>query len=323
MPAGVIGFDGVLQAVRAVIRLDEPIDPEVAATAAASTRGTTRPPPSVPGPSAKSDRDSPDLPAAPKKKKELEALLHEDQQTQVAAPAAASASSEAAAPAAATASSEVAVPAAAPTRGMPPTDDPYTEPEADYGEETDVDAEGEPPIGKEIVEGLEKIAEESAKEEDDLAEVMEIGAGVADAMEERKKHRTEEQEAAPAVAAADAAPTRDPNTRRRLPRSRILVTKGDGSEKYVLVQAATESVAAIEEVLDARRRAIEHEAWDRFRASTPEEARQKLVESGDICLVRARDGHQYMVLSGKLQKRSRYYAFCDWASTPDGDWPVS
>ena len=32
------------------------------------------------------------------------------------------------------------------------------------------------------------------------------------------------------------------------------------------------------------------------------------------------DGLNYLVLDFALQKRSRYYAFEAWASTPEGDW---
>ena len=32
------------------------------------------------------------------------------------------------------------------------------------------------------------------------------------------------------------------------------------------------------------------------------------------------EARKYMVFDCELQKRARYYAFQDWANTPEGDW---
>ena len=34
----------------------------------------------------------------------------------------------------------------------------------------------------------------------------------------------------------------------------------------------------------------------------------------------SRGRHNYLVIDGQLQKRSRYYIFRGWANTPDGKW---
>ena len=134
-----------------------------------------------------------------------------------------------------------------------------------------------------------------------------------------KKQRTEEPEAAPAEAAAAAASTRGPS-RRQTMKSRIIVHKKDGSEKYSLVRAATEMVAEIDRVIAARNRAIMDEARELFGASTPEDARRVLVTHRRACLAQGgQDRHCDLVLNFALQKRSRYFAFEDWASTPEGD----
>eukprot|EP00974_Lingulodinium_polyedra_P101441 9827652-Lingulodinium_polyedra.AAC.1 len=87
--------------------------------------------------------------------------------------------------------------------------------------------------------------------------------------------RSAEAEAGPAEAAAAtaAASTRGPE-RRQAMKSRIIVQKQDTFEKYSLVRSATETVAEIDRVLEARNRAIADEAWEHFGASTPEDARR-------------------------------------------------
>ena len=151
--------------------------------------------------------------------------------------------------------------------------------------------------------------------------------GQEDAMEESqerehgpmlKKTRTNEAEAALAQAAAAAASTHGP-LRRQAMKSRIVVHKRDGSEKYSLVLSATETVAEIDRVIAARDRAIMDEARELSDASTLADARRILVQRGRACLARGSDGLNYLVLDFALQKRSRYYAFEDWASTPEGD----
>ena len=69
-------------------------------------------------------------------------------------------------------------------------------------------------------------------------------------------------------------------------KSRIIVHKKDGSEKYSLVRAATDTVAEIDRALAARDRAIMDEAWEKFGASTPEDARRELVTHRRACLAR-------------------------------------
>ena len=104
-------------------------------------------------------------------------------------------------------------------------------------------------------------------------------------------------------------------------KSRIIVQKEGSSEKYSLVCAATQTEAEIDRVLEARARAIFDEARDFFGASTPEDARLRLVQAGRACVVTGSRGRlNYLVIDGQLQKRSRYYIFRDWAETPDGKW---
>ena len=147
----------------------------------------------------------------------------------------------------------------------------------------------------------------------------------------QKKRKTEEPEAASAEAAAAAASTRGAPaatastpgapSRRQAMKSRIIVHKKDGSEKYSLVRSATETVAEINGVIAARNRAIMDEARELYGAETPPDARSSLVLHGRACLAQGgQDHHWYLVLDFELQKRSRYYAFQDWASTPEGDW---
>ena len=130
-----------------------------------------------------------------------------------------------------------------------------------------------------------------------------------------KKMRTEEPEAAPAEAAAAAASTRGP-LRREAMKSRIIVQKTNGSEKYSLVLSAAEVAAKINCVIAARERAIIDEGRECFGAS-PEDARRVLLLNHRACFVTAGDNLTYLVFDFKMQQRSRSYAFKDWASTPE------
>ena len=197
------------------------------------------------------------------------------------------------------------------------------------------------PTGADVVAALDRDAQEFADEEDQettIADAMadakeavakEEGAAsgaastrVADDEPEeaptRKKMRSAEAEAGPAEAAPAVASTRGP-ARRQAMKSRIIVQKEGSSEKYSLVCAATQTEAEIDRVLEARDRAILDEARDSFGASTPEDARLRLVQAGRACVVTGSRGRlNYLVIDGQLQKRCRYYIFRDWAETPDG-----
>ena len=199
------------------------------------------------------------------------------------------------------------------------------------------------PTGEDVVAELDRDAQEVADEEDiataiadamaDAKEAVAREEGAAsgadssrvadDEPEEaptRKKMRSAEAEAGPAEAAPAAASTRGP-ARRQAMKSRIIVQKEGSSEMYSLVCAATQTEAEIDRVLQARHRAILDEARDSFGASTPEDARLRLVQAGRACVVTGSRGRlNYLVIGGQLQKRSRYYIFRDWANTPDGKW---
>lgn len=131
--------------------------------------------------------------------------------------------------------------------------------------------------------GAQLLGDETVEQED------------PDARSIPKKMRTEEPEAAPAEAAAAAASTRGP-LRREAMKSRIIVQKTDGSEKYSLVLSATEVGAKINRVVAARDRAIMDEGWECFGASTPEDTRRVLLLNQRACLVKAGDRHKYLVL---------------------------
>ena len=193
------------------------------------------------------------------------------------------------------------------------------------------------PTAMDVVQALDRDAQDVAKQEDDEATVAEAVAsqGQKHAMaqdqndQDRKKPRTEEPEAAPAEAAQEPAPaeTEEPEAaaastrgplRRRVMKSRIVVSKKDGSEKYSLVLSAKETVAEIDRILEARDCALKDEAWELFGASTPDEAFRALLAHGRICQASDNALH-YLVLDFELQKRSRYYVFTEWAATPEGD----
>ena len=101
-------------------------------------------------------------------------------------------------------------------------------------------------------------------------------------------------------------------------KSRIIVHKQEGSEKYSLMLAVSETVAEIDRVLDARERAIRDEAREHYGASTPTEARCLLVQHGRACLAQGgQDRHWYLVLDFATQKNSflwkaRSYAIVVW-----------
>ena len=199
------------------------------------------------------------------------------------------------------------------------------------------------PTGADVVAALDRDAQEVADEEDQettIADAMadakeavakEEGAAsgaastrVADDEPEeaptRKKMRSAEAEAGPAEAAPAAASTRGP-ARRQAMKSRIIVQKEGSSEKYSLVCAATQMEAEIDRALESRAAAILDEARESFGASTPEDARLRLVQAGRACVVTGSRGRlNYLVIDGQLQKRSRFYIFRDWAQTRDGHW---
>ena len=79
-------------------------------------------------------------------------------------------------------------------------------------------------------------------------------------------------------------------------------------------------MGVLDRVLAARDRAITDEAREHYDASTLEDARCLLVQHRRACLAQGgQDRHWYLVLDFATQKRSRYYAFQDWADTPEGD----
>ena len=99
---------------------------------------------------------------------------------------------------------------------------------------------------------------------------------------------------------------------------RIVVIKTAGSEKYTMVRAATDMVAEIDRVLDARNRAIRDEAHERFGASS-HDVRALLVQNRRATLAQGRqDRLWYLVIDFATQKRSRYYASRGWADIVDG-----
>ena len=95
-----------------------------------------------------------------------------------------------------------------------------------------------------------------------------------------------------------------------------------------LVRSATETVAEIDRVIAARDRAIMDEARELFGASMPEDAPldaktpavSSLSAAAPVWRMAGQSRHWYLVLDFELQKRSRYYAYHDWASTPEGRW---
>ena len=104
-------------------------------------------------------------------------------------------------------------------------------------------------------------------------------------------------------------------------KSRIVVQREHGSEKFSLVCSASVTVAEIDRVLKMREEAIWDEARQSYDASTREEGLKRLVEARRACWVTASKGHhKYFVIDAQLQKRSNYYIFRDWAETRDGKW---
>jgi hypothetical protein len=163
--------------------------------------------------------------------------------------------------------------------------------------------------------GRTRARSEDAKEPQESAEEGQ-GAGQV-----RKKHRTERRsikEPEPALADASTLGGASP-FRRVAMKSRIVVEKEHGSEKYLLVHAATDTVDVIERVLEARGRAMADEAWEKF-GGAPKDARLALIANRRAYMVRDREGVGYLVFCAGLQKRSQYYAFEDWANTREGDY---
>ena len=253
---------------------------------------------------------------------------------------AASAAAEVAAPAAA----EVAALAAASAAAV--QEEPSSESEAleaaiegfmdevDYGGTSD-DMEVEPmpsladvvlPTGADVVQELDRDAQAVAAQEDDeatVATIDEVDSDSSDTQEEpdegQEDARVQESEVSEALVAV-AASTREP-LRRQVMKSRIVVTKEYGSEKYFMVLAASQSEAEIDRVIAARKRAILDEGNELFGTSTYDaSARILLDDHRRAWLARSQEGHSYMVFGAALQKRSRFYAFSDWAATPDGSY---
>ena len=100
----------------------------------------------------------------------------------------------------------------------------------------------------------------------------------------------------------------------------MLVPRRPASERTLTYFTHYAGVGVLDRVLAARDRAITDEAREHYDASTLEDARCLLVQHGRACLAQGgQDRHWYLVLDFKTQKRSRYYAFQDWADTPEGD----
>ena len=255
---------------------------------------------------------------------------------------AASAAAEVAAPAAA----EVAALAAASAAAV--QEEPSSESEAleaaiegtkdevDYGGSSDDMEEGEPmpflaelvlPTGADVVQELDRDAQADAAQEDDeatVATIDEVDSDSSDTQEEpdegQEDARVQESEVSEALVAV-AASTREP-LRRQVMKSRIVVTKEYGSEKYFMVLAASQSEAEIDRVIAARKRAMLDEGNELFGTSTYDASARLLHDHRRAWLARPQEeeGHSYMVFGAALQKRSRFYAFSDWAATPDGSY---
>ena len=123
------------------------------------------------------------------------------------------------------------------------------------------------------------------------------------------------------AAAASAAAASTPGTARRLvPKSRIIVNKTVNSEKYSLVLSPTETIAEIDRILSARKRAMMDEGRELFGASTLEEAMRALVDNNRMAYSVANAGRcqMYVIFDFQLHRRSRFYAFQDWAQTTEG-----
>ena len=141
----------------------------------------------------------------------------------------------------------------------------------------------------------------------------------------RRKKPKQEPEAAPAEPAAAAASTRGP-PRRQTMKSRVVVEQYDseGTEKYSQVLAPTAMAQVIHKVIKARDRAVWDEANElRIIYAPPfpdyEAAIRLLIALGRAVLVRgAADGLQYLCVDAALQKRAKYEAFQEWASTQEG-----
>ena len=122
-----------------------------------------------------------------------------------------------------------------------------------------------------------------------------------------------------AAASAAAASTPGP-ARRQFLKSRIIVHKFVNSEKYSLVLSPRETIAEIDRILSARKRAMMDEGQELFGASTLEEAMRALVDNNRMAYTVANAGKRqmYVIFDFQLQHRSRFYAFQDWAQTTEG-----
>ena len=123
----------------------------------------------------------------------------------------------------------------------------------------------------------------------------------------------------PAAASAAAASTPGP-ARRQCLKSRIIVHKTVNSEKYSLVLSPRETIAEIDRILSARKRAMMDEGRELFGASTLEEAMRALVDNNRMAysVAHAAKRQMYVIFDFKLHHRSRFYAFQDWAQTTEG-----
>ena len=93
------------------------------------------------------------------------------------------------------------------------------------------------------------------------------------------------------------------------------------------MNSARDTEAVVDRVINARDRALWDEARDMapelFGASAPEpldHPRTSLTDRGRMVMAQGEDGIYYMVFDFGLQERSKYYAFRDWADTPDRRW---
>ena len=228
--------------------------------------------------------------------------------------ASAAASAEAAEAAASTRSSAELAPRS------PAPDSPGFEPDWDGEDATVLDERAVLPMGADVIQTVRDDTMAVAAQEDDEATVADTVGSDAQELDDveqpRKSPRTEP--AGSSDAPADVASTLV-GERRRTMRCCIVVTKKSGSEKYTLVLDTKETVAEIDRILAARNKAVMDEAHELYGASTLVDAKRHLFRHGRIVFVRAADRYNYMVLDFELQRRSRYYAFQEWASTPEGE----
>ena len=83
--------------------------------------------------------------------------------------------------------------------------------------------------------------------------------------------------------------------------------------------AWNDTIAEIDRILVARLRALKDEGRELFGASTLEEAMRALMENNRIAIsFGTATRHMYVIFDVELEKRSRFYAFQNWAETPEG-----